>query len=67
MAGPTSLETVMDIQMKRELIETIRIRTDILEKAFAENDLNKVKAMEALLGANMEFLSNLIDRMEGTR
>lgn len=57
----------MDIQMKRELIETIRLRTDMLEKAFAENDLNQVKAMEALLGANMEFLSNLIDRMEGTR
>lgn len=57
----------MDIQMKRELIETIRIRTDMLEKAFAENDLNKVKAMEFLLGANMEFLSDLIDRMEGTR
>lgn len=57
----------MDIQMKRELIETLRIRTDTLEKAFAENDLNQVKAMEALLGANMEFLSNLIDRMEGTR
>lgn len=57
----------MDIKMKRELIETIRLRTDLLEKAFAENDLNKVKAMEALLGANMEFLSDLIDRMEGTR
>lgn len=57
----------MDIQMKRELIETLRIRTDMLEKAFAENDLNQVKAMEDLLGANMEFLSNLIDRMEGTR
>lgn len=67
MAGPTSLETEMDIQMKRELIETIRLRTDQLEKAFAENDLNQVKAMEALLGANMEFLSNLIDRMEDKR
>lgn len=57
----------MDIQMKRELIETLRIRTDTLEKAFAENDLNQVKAVESLLEANMEFLSNLIDRMEDKR
>lgn len=57
----------MDIQMKRELIETLRLRTDQLEKAFAEDDLNQVKAMESLLDANMEFLSDLIDRMEGKR
>lgn len=55
----------MDVRRKRELITTLRHRTDQLEKAFALDDLDQVKAMEHLIEANLGELSDIIDRMEG--
>lgn len=57
----------MDVRRKRELIATLRIRTEQLEKAFALDDLNQVKAMEHLLEANLGELSDIINGMEGKR
>lgn len=57
----------MDVRRKRELITALRLRTDQLERAFALNDLDQVKAMEHLLEANLGELSLIIDRMERDR
>ena len=57
----------MDVRRKRELITALRLRTDQLERAFALNDLNQVKAMEHLLEANLEALSDIVDAMESDR
>ena len=57
----------MDVRRKRELITALRLRTDQLERAFALNDLNQVKAMEHPLEANLEALSDIVDAMESDR
>ena len=57
----------MSVRRKRELITALRLRTDQLEHAFALNDLNQVKAMEHLIEANLEALSDIVDAMESDR
>ena len=57
----------MSVRMKRELITTLRKRTDELERAFALGDLDQVKALEHLLEANLGALSDIVDAMESDR
>lgn len=57
----------MSVRMKRELITTLRKRTDELERAFALGDLDQVKALEHLFEANLGALSDIVDAMESDR
>lgn len=57
----------MDVRRKRNLIASLQRRTEQLEKAFALDDLDQVKAMEHLIEANLAELSDIIDAMESDR